>query len=96
MFLSWLGRALMMAMADASSSCLQYDRSIFYSAVHMDRAVTRASLLSAWPFLMQTSWRDAWLRWQILIREALEIKLKRELIVCGLILKLWNRRPWVA
>jgi hypothetical protein len=28
-----------------------------------------------------------------LIREALEMKLKRELIVCGLILKLWNRRP---
>lgn len=88
MFLSWLGRALMMAIADASSSCLQYDRSIFYRALHMDKAATRVSLLSAWPFLMQTSWREAWLRWQILIREVFEMKLKRELMVCGLILKL--------
>ena len=92
-FLSWLGIALTICIAVASSICLQYDRSSFWSALHIERPLARASLLRCCPFLMQMSYKEAKLLWHILTRDELEMKLYRELIAWGLILKDWKRRP---
>jgi hypothetical protein len=87
MFLNWLGRALIICMAVASSICLQYERSNFCKAVHIDRPLAMASLLRCCPFLIQTSYKEAKLLWHILRREEFEMKLYLELMACGLILK---------